>query len=62
MDRRNLLMGVLSFGVAVTVYSLGKAKIIFPAGDGTVTIYPALAFALLGANLLYRSVFRKEEA
>jgi hypothetical protein len=51
-----LLTGIVSLAVAAVLLLLGFVETSYPIGNGTLAVYPAGFFALLGVVLVFRSL------
>jgi uncharacterized membrane protein len=54
--KTQLLIGIISLAVAAVLLLLGWVEVIRPMGNGTLSVYPAGFFALLGVVLVFRSL------
>lgn len=62
MRKTQLIAGIVSLVLAVTLAVLNLVKIEGSIGNGHYTIYPAVGFALLGLVLLFRAMFKHTDA
>ncbi len=51
-----LVAGVASLAVAAVLLVLGVVELSYPFWRGTLSVYPAGFFALVGIGLVYRSL------
>jgi hypothetical protein len=57
--KRNLVIsGIVSIAVGAILYMLGGTYVVLGLGTGTMSVYPAAFFVILGLVLLYRSMKR----
>jgi hypothetical protein len=56
MNKTRIFVGISLIGMGITLYSLGYSKLLGELGNGTITIYPAAALALLGALALWSAI------
>jgi len=54
--KARLLTGVFCLAAATALLALGLVKVSYPIWHGTMTLFPAGFFALLGIVLIFRSL------
>jgi len=58
MNNARIFVGISLVGMGITVYLLGYSKLVGELGNGTVTIYPAAALAMVGGLVLWSEIRR----
>lgn len=58
MNKARVIVGISLIGMGITIYSLGYSKLVGELGNGTVTIYPAAALAMVGGLTLWSEIRR----
>ena len=59
MNKKQFYMGLITLGTAITLHSLDLTMIKISFSDtslSTMTLYPAIFFALLGLSLMYQGL------
>ena len=59
MNKKQFYVGLVTLGTAITLYSLDLTMIEISFSDtslSTMTLYPAIFFALLGLSLMYQGL------
>jgi hypothetical protein len=56
MKRNLVISGIVSTAVGVLLYLLGGTYVVLGLGAGTMSVYPAAFFVILGLVLVFRSM------